>query len=325
MTTPSPSLLAPFRQIWHSATEVLRCSDSGGCAAAIIICGLARQYDLDATGIMRHVLLPLQSTHQFSVDIHACLGANDESTPLARQLQRLPGASVSFEDFPYTHSRDQFLRLESCWRRAARSKTYHNKYSLYVRLRTDMQWIAPLTLPTLDAVVLRAREIRLAAEEHVTQQQVSIPCDSSFTLSSRKWAKLALRYASTRAEADHCVAADDQVALVPALFAHAYFSVNPAPALCNRSVSEWRECRLWLTGHSLVYTGEHNLTARLLGHCVPIVVYPLPVALSHRDANHSDPDRASVDVWRSDAKCTVRSRTSFQTSDDAGVAVDDDR
>ena len=226
------------------------------------------------------------------MDTFVCLATEDATSRFATAVSHWPRTRAFFDKVDYTEFQYQFVRLELCWRRVKMSK---KPYAFYVRTRPDSVWQAPLTLPTIDSVVVRVREIMLAPGEHVTQQQMSVQCTYAPGRNDGRDPYAAIARQSvihgSAGRAGGCYLVDDQFAIVPRRHAQAYFIGGGADstqryeeASCTSFLHEASCSLLPMVGARLNGTGEFRLTERLQHHCTPVLVYPIPVHRGYREA-----------------------------------------
>ena len=221
MSRAPPRRIQPVTEFASSS----RCVSTNACATALLISGTVGTRGIDFEAFHRHVVLPLVALRH-EVDTYACLGTTDAPLPdwwgRLRHLFEDYGPSVSASNETATKhaSLAMYARLTSCWHHAMRST--EKDYSLFVYARPDILWWGPLRMPSnLNAVFVRARAIRLLADEQIHQQQMSIPCHSRLVafVNSVQVAS----DAESKGMVLDCFFIDDQIALVPARFARAYF------------------------------------------------------------------------------------------------------
>ena len=176
----------------------------------------------------------------------------------------------------------QTERLAGCWTHAVASR---KMFDLYVYCRPDMLWWDSLQLPSLDSIVLRAREIALAKGEHIFQQQVSIPCRTHTIFPG------SIKRADEEAVPDDCFIVDDQLALVPGRFAEAFFNASSSSGRskhCAKGDADtMKGCNAKLPIAMLPATRstEKALTDRIQQHCIPTLIYPFNVSLCIKRPN----------------------------------------
>lgn len=248
-----------------------------GCSAALLLSGLLGDRQRDLTSLHSFVVKPLIS-FGFVVDTFACFNTTDAALP-----SWWPNAQHHFEHFTgATRMVVQTERLASCWTHAAASR---KMFDLYVYCRPDMLWWDSLQLPSLDSIVLRAREIALAKGEHIFQQQVSIPCRTHTIFPG------SIKRADEEAVPDDCFIVDDQLALVPGRFAEAFFNASSSSGRskhCAKGDADtMKGCNAKLPIAMLPATRstEKALTDRIQQHCIPTLIYPFNVSLGIKRPN----------------------------------------
>ena len=241
----------------------VRCN---GCTAALLLSGLLGDRQRDLPRLHKFVVLPLISSG-FAVQTFACFNTTDLPVP-----EWWPNVHNHFESFSgQTRMVVQTARLASCWNHAVRHSA---AFDLFVYSRPDMLWWNSLPLPSLDHVVVRAREIRLTAGEQIFQQQVSIPC------STTRVYRGSISTAEDLAAPDDCFFVDDQLALVPARFAAAFFDGSARDSnarSCDPGI--FKGCSLPIAKLKEVDSTERALTERLQASCIPTMIHPFNVSL----------------------------------------------
>ena len=244
----------------------VRCN---GCSAALLISGLLGGRQRDLGRLHNFVVMPLTS-FGFAVETFACFNTSDAE--LSSWWQNTHHHLELFTG--KTRMIVQTARLASCWNHAIRHST---AFDLFIYCRPDLLWWDSIQVPSLDHVVIRAREIKLAAGEQIYQQQISIPCKSTRLKAFRGAIE---RSVEGRATPDDCFFVDDQLALVPARFAGTFFNGSlwrGAPKICDLGIK--KGCSLPILQLATTKSTEQALTERLQQSCIPTMIHAFNVSI----------------------------------------------
>ena len=197
----------------------------------------------DALSFRRFVVAPLSGLSTGSVAVFACL--DDNATRFALEAAAWRETRGVFVD---TRSSNQLERLRDCFKR---SQALPEDFALYVRVRPDATWFAPLTVTTLDAISVRGRILFVPAGHSVPEQVLSWKCQV-FRGPAR------------------CSLLDDQFALVPAQFRESYFLGRCAPPTRPSECSSYRDA-LEFAAYQ-----ESNITERVRSCEIPVRIVASP-------------------------------------------------